>query len=290
MPKIYELPASSTPENRSLVIEHTPTFRGAQQQQPGFADPRQMLAGQMDMELNNVTRWFDSQVSVLDQGQLEPDKYKMEYTKLQRQAMNQRIAIQAKHQATAQYFKNMQKLVEDGVLTPEQMQQSMLVEAGIPIEHVRRAFAQAEQIKPMTQLRNLAAVATKIQNFRDQFDDGRPGWYKGKLKYTDPTGKKRVASKEETEAYDASTLQLTEIDRAMQQLFKVLTPLEQTSMVGTQAVQRFGMRRVPLAAQRFAGVRITEPVPKKKEPTAAELRKQGTREAYEKGIKLGYWQ
>jgi len=99
-----------------------------------------------------------------------------------------------------------------------------------------------------------------------------------------------ITAFKQTEAYDASTLQLTEIDRAMQQLFKVLTPLEQTSMVGTQAVQRFGMRRVPLAAQRFAGVRITEPVPKKKEPTAAELRKQGTREAYEKGIKLGYWQ
>ena len=76
MPRIYELPASSGPSSESLVIEHAPgsataqRFRPPQQQPQGSADPRQMMAGQMDMELNNVTQWFDSQVSVLDQGQL----------------------------------------------------------------------------------------------------------------------------------------------------------------------------------------------------------------------------
>ena len=299
MPRIYELPAGAGPSSESLVIEHAPGSATAQRfnpqrqrQQQGSADPRQMLANQMDMELNNITREFDSQVSVIDQQQLEPDKYKAEYAKLQRRAMNQRVAIQAKHEAAANQIKNMQKLVEDKILTSEQMQSTMLVMAGVPSEHVRKMFAQQQRQKPSTQLNELASVAKKITNFRQQFDDGRPGWYKGKLKYTDPTGRKRNATEAETQAYDATTTQLAELDRAQQQIFNQLTPLEQYAQRGSRAVEQFGFGRTPsLVSQRFGGgIRMTEPAPKKKQLTAAELRKQGTEEAYKKGIKLGYWE
>lgn len=301
MPRIYELPAMAGPSSESLIIEHapgaTPGFGGRpQQQSQGSADPRRMMANQMDMELNSVTQWFDSQVSIIDQQQLEPDKYKSEYAKLQRQAMNQRVAIQAKHQATAQQIKNMQKLVEDGILAPEQMQSTMLVMAGVPVEHVRRMFAQVQRQKPSTRLNELDSIGKKLVAFQQQFEDYRgPHLFRGrereKLYYTDPTGTRRKASKAEIEAYDDITTQIAALDREQQQIFSTLTPLEQYAQAGTRAVERFGMGRRPsLARQRFGGVRITEPAPAKREQsTATELRKQGTREAYEKGIKLGYW-
>ncbi len=298
MPRIYELPASAGPSSESLVIEHAPgsstaqRFNPQQQQPQGSADPRQMMASQMDMELNNVTQWFDSQTGLLDQQMLDPDKYKAEYAKLQRQAMNQRVAIQAKHEAAAQQIKNMQKLVEDKILTSEQMQSTMLVMAGVPSEHVRRAFAQQQRQKPSTQLNELTSVANKVKVFRAQFNDGRPGWYKGKLKYTDPTGRKRNATEAETQAYDATTTQLAELGRAQQQIFNQLTPLEQYAQRGSQAALQFGFENKPITHGGFGGfgsMGVAPPAPKKKQLTAAELRKQDTREAYEKGVKLGYW-
>lgn len=290
MPRIYELPAQTGAEPD--LMRGGPVQRRQPQQPQGSANPKQMLANQMDMELNNVTREFDVNVSALDQQQLEPDKYKTQYANLQRQAMNQRVAIQAKHEAAAQQIKNMQKLVEDGILAPEQMQSTMLVMAGVPVEHVRRAFAQAQRVKPSTRLNELASVAKKVTAFRGQFDDERlDPWYKGgkgSLWYTDPTGKKRKASAGEIEAYDVTTTQLAELDRAQQEIFRMMTPMEQYAQAGSRAVERFGMGRRPMPTGRW-GVPAPEPAPKKREPTAAELRKQGTREAYEKGIKLGYW-
>ena len=299
MPRIYELPASAGPSSESLEIWHTQgTIPGSmrQPQQPqGFADPRRMLGGQMDEELNNVTREFDVNVSALDQQILEPDKYKAQYANLQRRADNQRIAIHAKHQAAAQQIRNMQKLVEDGILTSEQMQSTMLVMAGIPSEHVRRTFAQQQRQKPSTRLNELDSIGKKLVAFQQQFEDYRgPHLFRGrkreKLYYTDPTGTRRIASEAERGAYDDITTQIAALDREKATIFSQLTPLEQFAQSGSRAVERFGMGRAPLAAQRFGGVRIAEPVPKKEQPTAAELRKQGTREAYERGIKLGYWE
>ena len=297
MPRIYELPAQ-TGQEPGIMRGGPVSIRRSQQQQPRqpSANPRQMLANQMDMELNNITREFDVSISTLDQGQLEPDKYKAEYAKLQRQAMNQRIATQAKHEAAAQQIKNMQKLVEIGTLAPEQMQQTMLVMAGVPVEHVRRAFAQQQRQKPSTRLNELDSIGKKLVAFQQQFEDYRgPHLFRGrkreKLYYTDPTGTKRKASEAEIEAYDDITTQIAALDREKAEIFSQLTPLEQFAQSGSRAVERFGMGWQPsLARQRFGGVRITEPAPKKKQPIAAELRKQGTREAYEKGIKLGYWE
>lgn len=271
MPRIYELPA-----------------------QKGSADPRRMMANQMDMELNNITREFDVNISTLDQQQLEPDKYKTQYANLQRQAMNQRVAIQAKHQATAQHIKNMQKLVEDRMLSPEQMQATMLVMAGVDRIHVKAMFAQTQRAKPSTRLNELDSMGKKLVAFQQQFEDYRgPHLFRGKerekLYYTDPTGIKRKASKAEIEAYDDITTQIAALDREKAEIFSQLTPLEQFSTMGSRAVERFGMGHRPMPTGRW-GMPTPEPVPKKKEPTVTELRKQGTREAYEKGIKLGYWQ
>jgi hypothetical protein len=301
MPRIYELPASNTPENKSLVIRHTPgtvprSFKRPQQQQSGSANPRQMMAGQMDMELNNVTREFDSQVSVLDQGMLEPDKYKAEYIKLQRRAASQRIAIQAKHQAAAQQIKNMQKLVQDGMLAPEQMQATMLMMAGVPRENVKAMFAQVQRAKPSTRLNELDSIGKKLVAFQQQFEDYRgPHLFRGrgreKLYYTDPTGTRRKASKAEIDAYDDITTQIATLDREKAEIFRSLTPLEQYAQAGSQAVQRFGMGRRPVERGGFGGFGTMGVVPptSKKQPTVAELRKLGTREAYEKGKRLGYW-
>ena len=256
MPRIYELPA-----------------------QKGSADPRRMLANRMDMELNNITREFDTNISALDQGQLEPDKYKSEYAKLQQQAMNQRVAIQAKHEAAAQQIKNMQKLVEDGMLAPEQMQATMLVMAGVPSTHVKTMFAQVQRQKPSTRLNELDSIGKKLVAFQQQFDDYRgPHLFRGrereKLYYTDPTGKKRKASEAEREAYDATTTQIAALDREKAAIFNQLTPLEQFSMRGSRAVERFGMGRRPLAAQRFGGVRFAEPVSKKKQEPIRQRNKR----------------
>ena len=302
MPRIYELPASAGPSSESLVIEHAPGGATAQrfnprpQQRPqGSANPRQMLANQMDMELNNVTREFDSQVSVIDQQMLEPDKYKAEYVKLQRRAMNQRVAIQAKHQAAAQQIKNMQQLVKTGMLTPEQMQSTMLVMAGVPVEHVRRAFTQKQRQKPSTRLNELDSMGKKLVAFRAQFEDYRgPHLFRSrgreKLYYTSPEGTKRKATPTEIEAYDSTTTQIAALDREKQRIFRTLTPLEQFSTAGSRAVERFGMGRRPIERSMPAmGFGPPIPTPKKKQLTAAELRKQDTREAYEKGVKLGYW-
>ena len=282
MPRIYELPASAGVENRSLEIRHdpgtAPGFRQQPQPQSGSANPRQMLANQMDMELNNVTREFDVNTSALDQQMLEPDKYKAQYANLQRRANNQRIAIQAKHEAVAQQIKNMQKLVEDRMMSPEQMQATMLVMAGVPSTHVKAMFAQQQRQKPSTRLNELASVAKKVTAFRAQFDDERlDPWYKGgkgSLWYTDPIGKKRKASAGEIEAYDATTTQLAELDRAQQEIFRIMTPMEQFAQSGSRAVERFGMGRRPLAAQRFGGVRFAEPAPKKKQKPIRQRNKR----------------
>lgn len=140
------------------------------QRPPGSADPRRMMANQMDMELNSVTQWFNSQISILDQQMLGPDKYKAEYAKLQRQAINQRVAIDAKHEANAQQIRNMQKLVEAGTISPEQMEQTMLVMAGIPVEHVRKAFAQVQREKTSTQLnRKYTQVEAEVRELERGF-------------------------------------------------------------------------------------------------------------------------
>ncbi|KKL75108.1 hypothetical protein LCGC14_2058190 [marine sediment metagenome] len=266
MPRIYELPA-------------------------GSANPKQMMANKMDMELNGVTQWFDTQTGLLDQQQMEPDQYKTAYAKLQRQAMNQRVATQAKHEAAAQQIKNMQKLVESGMLSPEQMQSTMLVMAGVPIEHVRKMFAQAQRQKPSTRLNELNSMGKKLVGFRQQFEDHRQDYfgYKG-VYYTDPTGKKRKATETEVQAFDATATQVAALDREKQQIFATLTPLEQYSVAGSRAVERFGMGREHRGGGAFGGgIRMAEPAPKK-QSTAAELRKAGTHEAYEQGKKLGYWE
>ena len=283
MPRIYELPASTGVENRA-ILDDPGTISGFRQQpqpqpQPGSSNPRQMLAGQMDMELNNVTREFDVNVSALDQQMLEPDKYKAQYANLQRRANNQRIAIQAKHEAVAQQIKNMQKLVEDRMVSPEQMQATMLVMAGVPSTHVKAMFAQQQRQKSSTRLNELGSMGKKLVAFRAQFEDYRgPHLFRGrgreKLYYTDPTGRKRKASEAEREAYDATTTQIAALDREKQEIFSQLTPLEQFSMAGSRAVERFGMGRAPLAAQRFGGVRFAEPVPKKKQKPIRQRNKR----------------
>ncbi|KKN32566.1 hypothetical protein LCGC14_0812460 [marine sediment metagenome] len=292
MPKIYELPASSTPENRSLVIEHAPRFRQPQQQQSqGSADPRQMMAGQMDQELNSVTQWFDSQVSVLDQGQLEPDKYKSEYMKLQRQAASQRVAIQAKHQAAAQQIKNMQALVEDGMLAPEQMQATMLVMAGVDRAHVKAMFAQQKQASPRVQLNNATALMKKEIAFRSNFEDHRKDIFGKGLFYIDPaTGRKRKASEAERDEYNNSASRLGQLAERRAELFNILTPLEKMAESGAQAVDRYGMGREPLSTAGFGGFgSMGVAPPRRKQPTREELIKQRTKKAYEQGRKLGYW-
>ena len=284
MPRIYELPASAGVENRSLEIRHdpgtAPGFRQQPQQpQPGSANPRQMLANQMDMELNNVTREFDVNTSALDQQMLEPDKYKAQYANLQRRANNQRIAIQAKHEAVAQQIKNMQKLVEDRMMSPEQMQATMLVMAGVPSTHVKAMFAQVQRQKPSTRLNELDSIGKKLVAFQQQFEDYRgPHLFRGrkreKLYYTDPTGTRRIASEAEREAYDATTTQIAALDREKAAIFSQLTPLEQFAQSGSRAVERFGMGRAPLAAQRFGGVRFAEPAPKKKQKPIRQRNKR----------------
>ena len=310
MPRIYELPASAGVENRSLEIRHdpgtAPGFRQQPQQpQPGSANPRQMLANQMDMELNNVTREFDVNTSALDQQMLEPDKYKAQYANLQRRANNQRIAIQAKHEAVAQQIKNMQKLVEDRMMSPEQMQATMLVMAGVPSTHVKAMFAQVQRQKPSTMLNEIDSQLKKIASFVDQFDDYRddPWWKlgkKGTIWFTPKIGgketgiRRQIKEDEELrllEALDNAKSRAAELRQAQQEIFKIMTPMEQYAQRGSRALERWGMGYEP--PQRALGIgdmRFEEPAPKKKqELTAAELRKQGTEEAYEKGIKLGYW-
>ena len=299
MPRIYELPAQTGAEPG--LMAGGPVQRSQPQQSQSSADPRRMMANQGDMELNNVTREFDTNISALDQQMLEPDKYKAEYAKLQRRAMNQRVAIMAKYEAAAQQIKNMQKLVEAELMSPEQMQINTLSMAGVPVEHVRAAFAQQRQQKPSAMLNEIDSQLKKIAGFVDQFDDYRedPWWKPGKkgtVWFTpkiggEKTGPRRKLKEGELEALDDAKDRAGELRQAQWKIFETMTPLEQYAQAGSRAVSRFGMGRAPsLARQRFGGVRITEPAPKKKEPTAAELRKQGTREAYEKGIKLGYWE
>ncbi len=241
MPRIYELPAGAGPSSESLVFEHAPgsptaqRFNPQQQQQPqGSADPRQMMAQRMDAELNNVTREFDSQVGLLDQQQLEPDQYKRAYANLQSKAMNQRVAIQAKHQAAAQQIKNMQKLVKDDLLAPKDMEATMLVMAGVPTEHVRKMFAQREQQKPMTRIKDLKYIADRMEMFRSNFTDKS-----GRLYLVDGKGKKlRSASEAEEQEYQTTALRLREIDKEMWNLYNEVSPIERDSISGMMAMRK----------------------------------------------------
>ena len=295
MPRIYELPAGV---NQQLDVTPRRSVQRPQQRrrQQGSANPRQMLASQMDMELNNITRWFDSQVGVLDQQQLEPDKYKAAYARLQQQGMNQRVAAQAKYEGMARQIKNMQALVRDGILTQDQMQSTMLVMAGIPIQHIKAAFAQKERQKPMARLRDLKFVSDRMEIFRANFKEKR-----GKLYLFNPKTKKilRSASEAETKEYDTSEFRLNEVDREMWQLYNEVSPLERTALAGMMAARQRAKGARPITGMAalgapfgggITGLELTPPVAAKKQPTAVELRKQGTKEAYERGVKLRYWE
>ena len=235
MPRIYELPAQTGAEPD--LMAGGPVQRSQPQQPQGSANPRQMLAGQMDQELNNVTRMFDVNVSALDQQMLEPDKYKTQYANLQRQASNQRIAIQAKHEAAARQIKNMQKLVEAELMSPEQMQINMLDMAGMPVNDLKAAVAQRRRQKPIARMRDLIYIADRMERFRARFTEK-----KGKLYRVNPdTGKRGpLASEAEIKEYNTMELRLQAGDEEMQQLRQEISPLEQTAMAGTMAVRQFG--------------------------------------------------
>ena len=310
MPKIYELPAQTGAEPdlmRGGPVTRAP-FR-EQQQPPGSDDPIRMLTNQESMELNNVTRWFDSQTAILDQQQLDPDKHRAAYARLQSQATTQRTEVRAKHVTNAQQIKNMQKLVESGILAPEQMQATMLVMVGVPVEHVRATFAQQKKQKPMAQLRDLRFQADRIQAFRGRFVDHRKDIFgKGLWRAHPDTGKKTdiPANKDERQAYVDAETQLYIIQTRMAELFEDLSPLEKLSEAGRRAVERFGMEKerlgegrvpmptgrwggVPGRVQPFSGIQVSEPAPEE-QPTATELKKQKTRKAYKQGKRLGYWE
>ena len=301
-PRIYELPAGVNQQldvtPRRSVQRPRPQQRRRQQ---GSANPRQMLASQMDMELNNITRWFDSQVGVLDQQQLEPDKYKAAYARLQQQGMNQRVAAQAKYEGMAQQIKNMQALVKNGMLTPDEMESGMLGMAGISIRDIKAGLAQKERQKPMARLRDFKYVSDRMETFRANFKEKR-----GKLYLFNPKTKKilRSASEAETKEYDTSEFRLNEVDKEMWQLYSEVSPLERTALAGMMAARQraraqepstlskmFGYTGLGLMIPRFReAAQLIESTFKEKQPTAVELRKQKTKEAYQQGIKLGYWE
>ena len=239
MPKIYELPAQTGAEPglmRGGPVTRAP-FR-EQQQPPGSDDPIRMLTNQESMELNNVTRWFDSQTAILDQQQLDPDKHRAAYARLQSQATTQRTEVRAKHVTNAQQIKNMQKLVESGILAPEQMQATMLVMVGVPPAHIKAAFAQEKRQKPIARLRDLKFNAERISNWQSQFDFDK----KDNLILVDKdSGKKlRGTSDDEKKAYEDADYRLWAIQEEMWGLYEEISPLEKLSMAGSRAVERFG--------------------------------------------------
>lgn len=261
-PRIYELPAGSTPESESLEIWHTPaTVPGGAR--PGWGLPiqrererdlttsKQILENLRNKEFNDVTRWFDAQAAVLDQQRLDPERHKAAYARLQSQAMNQRTEIQAKHIANAQHIKIMQDMADAGAISPDQMQQTVLVMAGFPVRDVQRWAVGRKQQKPITRLRDLTYQAERIQAFRNRFVDdrreNRAGEKIGNQLYlvNRDTGKKTdtKASFDAITAYDDAELQLDTIQEEMIETFNLLSPLEKSAQAGAQAIERFGMGR-----------------------------------------------
>ncbi len=269
MPRIDYLPAmsgSNAAELSRTVFNTRPSAVSSQgsaqpqRQSQGYTQSIQMLDNQRSDALNSVTRWFDAQAVILDGQQFEPDRYKREYANLQRQAMNKRTAVQANSVAQARQIEGMQKLVQTGMLAPEQMEQTMLVMAGVPAERVREMFKQEQQQRPMTRLRDLKYTAERIENWRARFKDSRREDKHGKklgdrLYLVNPSTEKATDTKagfDATVAYDDAETRLNDIQLEMQQLYNEISPLEKTSIAGEQAYQRFGKTRRGLLG-RIAG-------------------------------------
>lgn len=260
-----------------------------QNEGPGFSNPVEMLANQMDMELGQIGQWFDSQIYALDREQLEPDKHKKEYEKLQKQAADARLQIQAKHEATAQQLKNMQALVQNGTLTQHQYNQAALVMAGIPAEQVREAFEIPKQKNTIQALRDvntmILAVNRRLKGFEDEgersyiggiFREGKAG--DRLLYYTDPSTKKRRRIKDEATIAEYDTLA-----GQREQLLDI-----QALLIG----QSPGfMQRAMLGQATLTGRTISPAQPTAQELiAAAEGKDEATRRRiFEQGVRLGYW-
>ena len=312
-PPITSLPAGETIKDDFSTIGRIGSVAsrsGSRQpqrpQQQEFNQSVQMLENQRKKELNDVTRWFDVQAAILDQGQLDPDKHRAAYTRLQQQAATQRTEAQAKYTAYAQQIKTMQGLVERRTMQPEQMQQTMLVMAGFSVGDVQRWATTKKQRegkqKPMAQLRDLKYQADRIEAFRDRFVDDRTDVFGKGLWRKNPKTEKRTdirAKEEERQAYDNAGAQLYNIQTEMIEVFDLLSPLEKDAQAGSRAIDRFGGgRKPPLSGRRqalgfggFGSMGVAPPTPvSKKQPTREELMKQKTKKAYKQGKQLGYWE
>jgi len=339
MPNIYELPAMGVPAGatanmtpgqmraqgqinagydprwtRGQTRAHSINMQGQQGQPQASADPMQMLEGQRVAAFANIDRQFNIAAADLSKQGLEPDAYKKAYSGLQFNVMSAYAKEQGIHEAYAADARNLDALVEAGELTGEEAHAQKLVMAGVPVALAYAPLRQKNQTKPSTQLNDIVSMRTKIMNFRDRFKDkrGQPirDLYRSEanegLQFQPAEGgPMRKASAAEIAAFDASIDQLRVLDMARQKVFNMLSPMEQLSQAGANAVSKFGLDAPETESALPVGGRINMPFGAfgggidtgfgakpsvSTNPSASELRKQGTKEAYDRGVKLGYWE
>lgn len=261
-----QLPAKRISNIERGLVSHeaqgvpSPTFKGQ--------DPMKMLADQEQLEQHQVTQWFNAERQTLLTANLEPKKFEVEYRKLMSQARDAGARIQAKHQANNLQLQNMSQMVQTGLMTPEQFQQTALVMSGVPAEHVQKAFEIPKQQNLMGQLRDINALLVATNNRLKGFEDkGVHGFWRGKLKtgiaqgdrglyYTDPATKKerRIKDPITIAQYDAlikqkNDLQQLQIQISGQSSIVRMAMMGQATMAGRQMPpQRRGPARITTEA------------------------------------------